>query len=183
MSSPAFLHTPSATRRGALWCATLSLVWSMVWGNVQVAGAAEVADAAPLSSPMCPPAFHARESGRVLEAHATACADWQSAPTAPPGADNTDGAAAPSTDNSASSGYADPAPSPGSVSGVSNAARRSWQDTAVGASSDWRQLPAFKVVALMKFQGGGLILTDSGSQYFLKLRGVKGVRMGVKVAF
>lgn len=181
MSSPAFLHTPSATRRGALRCAALSLGLSMVWCGVQAAGLAEVADAAPLSSPMCPPAFHARESGRVLEAHATACADWQSAPTAQPGAEE---AAAPPVDAQASpSGYADPAPSPGSVSGVSNAARRSWQDTAAGTSSDWRQLPAFKVVALMKFQGGGLILTDSGSQYFLKLRGIKGVRMGVKVAF
>ncbi len=128
---------------------------------------------------MCPPSFHAQEAGRVLEAHATACADWPVQPVAAA----TAAAQAPEQVEPPSSGEPEQASPVGSVAGVSHSARRGWSDTGVGEVTNWRQLPGFKVVALLKFQGGGLILTDSGSQYFLKFHGIKGVRMGVKLAF
>jgi len=114
----------------------------------------------------------------VLEAHATACADWPMQPVA--GA--TPAAQAP---EQAEAPLAEPeqASLAGTVSGVSHSARRSWREAAAGELTNWRQLPGVKVVALLKFQGGGLILTDAGSQYFLKFHGIKGVRMGVKLAF
>ncbi len=134
---------------------------------------------------LCPPQFMSTASGRTLEAHATACADWaQAAPDAAAG--DTDAADADWRHD------APPAVGPVSALGVAAAATGAVAREASLAMAEaqqsapatgWRQVPALRWLGQLRMQGGGLVLHDAGAQYFVKLRGIRGVRMGFKLAF
>jgi len=137
---------------------------------------------------LCPPQFVSAASGQTLEAHATACADWAQAA---PDADSPD-AAAPAPADANDWRHVAPAAGPVSALGAAGAggvareaslAMAEAQHPATATATGWRQVPALRWLGQLRMQGGGLVLHDAGAQYFVKLRGIRGVRMGFKLAF
>jgi hypothetical protein len=129
---------------------------------------------------LCPPEFLSLDAGRRLEAHATPCADTELQPEA------GRGAAAPVADRASamaevgSNMDAPPAyPDAGMDWALGLVPRANWSEPQRG----WAQLPALRLLGLMRFHGGGLIITDAGSQYFFKLRGIRSIRLGVRFSF
>lgn len=144
---------------------------------------------------LCPPQFLSAASGQTLEAHATACADWapvttsatsvtsasaEADPRAEPPAERQP-AAEVLTAASVSALATGAGPVPGAVAREAALAMADAQPPA--AATSWRQLPGLRWVGQLRVQGGGLVLHDAATQYFVKLRGIRGVRMGFKLAF
>jgi hypothetical protein len=144
-------------------------------------GQASAADeAAPPQ--LCPPQFVSASSGQTLEAHATACADWAPASTEgatrPDSVDDGEPVVAASPVSALTAAGA--APVPGAVA---REAALAMADAQPPAAAGWRELPGLRWVGQLRVQGGGLVLHDAATQYFVKLRGIRGVRMGFKLAF
>jgi hypothetical protein len=162
---------------------------------LMVCARSALADEPPLASPafggvrelaglrelLCPPQFLSLDAGHRLEAHATPCADTELQPEAGGGAAapvaKAPSAAAPEV---ATKQEVPPAyPDAGTDSDLGVALRTPW----TAPRSNWAQLPALRLLGLMRFQGGGLVVTDAGSQYFFKLRGIRAIRIGARFAF
>ncbi len=120
-----------------------------------------VRELAGLRDLLCPPEFLSLDGGHRLEAHVTPCADTELRPQAGV-APVAEGPSTPAQD-------------------VASNHEASPDDPDSGA--DWAQVPALRLLGLMRFQGGGLIITDAGSQYFFKLRGIRSIRVGARFAF
>jgi hypothetical protein len=139
---------------------------------------------------LCPPQFLSAPSGQTLEAHATACADWS--PSAVEGVPPPPAITAAPATSATSTEWREPSPAvvPVSAAGGSGVAATVARETSLAMAevqpehaASWRQVPGLRWLGQMRLQGGGLVLKDAGAQYFLKLRGIRGVRLGVKLAF
>jgi hypothetical protein len=140
-----------------------------------------VRELAGLRDLLCPPEFLSMDAGRRLEAHATPCADTELQPeagrvAAAPGTDQASAMATEVGSNpEAPLAYLDA----GMDWALGLVPRANWSEP----QRSWAQLPALRLLGLMRFHGGGLIITDAGSQYFFKLRGIRSIRLGVRFSF